>query len=54
MKAVEIKWDIDDDDDLDLLPTEIEIPDGMDDGEEISDYISNVTGLCHGGYRLVD
>lgn len=55
MKAVDIIWDIDEEDD-DLtkidLPTEIDIPDGIDE-EEVSDYISDMTGFCHYGYKLI-
>lgn len=60
MKATNIKWDITDEDcdyDLDtlqMLPDEIEIPESMTDEDEISDYISNVTGFCHYGYILED
>lgn len=53
MKAINIKWDIDYDDNG-FLPTEIEIPDGMIDEDEISDYLSDVTGYCHEGFELVD
>lgn len=52
MKAVDIKWDVDNLEDLEYLPTEIEIPDNIIDKEEISDYISNMTGFCHKGYTL--
>lgn len=59
MKAVNIKWDIDyaydeDLDTLQMLPTEIEIPEGMTDEDEITDYLSDVTGFCHEGYDLVE
>ena len=54
MKAVNIMWDVDDDEDLEFLPTEIEIPAGMDNDDEISDYLSDVTGFCHRGYTLED
>lgn len=51
MKATNIKWDTDGDMELwNELPTEMEIPDGMTDGEEISDE----TGFCHDGFELVD
>lgn len=61
MKAVNIKWDTDGD--LELLqdlPKEIEIPEYLIDEdtdideyeEEISDYISEVTGYCHFGFDL--
>lgn len=55
MKAINIQWDIDDEENLEFLPTEIEIPKdlmGVDD-EEISDYITDLTGFCHKGYELV-
>ena len=57
MKAKNIQWDIDFDDfdpEVDELPTEIEIPEGMTDEEEISDYISDQTGFCHKGFELED
>lgn len=54
MKATNIEWDVDCEEQLEDLPTEIEIPDGMTDEEEISDYISDVTGFCHCGYVLED
>lgn len=53
MKAVNIEWDTDGDQDLfDSLPREIEIPDGMTDEEEISDYLSDTTGYCHFYFEL--
>lgn len=55
MKAVNIKWDVDFEEDLEMLPTEIEIPDYIeDDFDAIDDYLSNVTDYCHRGYELVD
>lgn len=55
MKAINIKWDTDGDMDLlKGLPTEIEIPDGVTDEEEISDYLSDETGFCHYGFELVN
>jgi len=53
MKAINIIWDVDNDKDLEFLPTEIEIPKGMTDEDEISDYISDETGFCHCGFELV-
>lgn len=50
MKAINIKWDTDDK--HVKLPSEIEIPEEMFDEDEISDYISDVTGFCHGGFEL--
>ena len=50
MKATNIIWDTDGED-VDL-PTEILLPPGMTDEDEISDYISDVTGFCHMGFEL--
>lgn len=54
LKAVEIKWDVTDnemDDEaceiLESLPTEMIIPEGMTDLDEISDWLSDETGYCH-------
>ena len=52
MKAVSIIWDVDYEEDLELLPKEIEIPDWMTDEDEISDYLSDTTGYCHKGFYL--
>lgn len=61
MKAINIMWDTDGDKKLfEQLPSEIEIPDDMidEDGEldeeEVSDYLSDVTGFCHEGFELAD
>lgn len=50
MKAVDIKWDTDGDN-IDL-PTEMEIPEGMIEEDEISDWLSDQTGFCHYGFVL--
>lgn len=55
MKATNIEWDMHDDDFYDeMLPDEIEIPEGITDEDDISDYLSEVTGFCHKGYVLED
>lgn len=63
MKAVNIKWDTDEDMEVfESLPTEIEIPEDVVNGvedmdnynDEIGDYISDVTGFCHYVFELVD
>ena len=54
MKAINIDWDVDYEEELENLPTEIDIPKEMTDEEEISNYISDVTGFCHYGFELVD
>lgn len=52
LKATHILWDVDYDDNGELLPAEIDIPEGMTDEDEITDYLSEVTGYCHQGYVL--
>ena len=52
MKAINILWDVDSPEELDYLPSEIDIPDGMEDEDEISDYITDKTGFCHNGFAL--
>lgn len=52
LKAVNIKWDVDCAEDLDSLPKEVLIPSGMEDPEEMSDYLSDLTGFCHKGFSL--
>lgn len=52
MKATDIIWDVDSEEELDSLPTEVDIPDGMTDEEAISDYLSDLTGFCHRGFSL--
>lgn len=54
MKAINIIWDVDFEEDLENLPTEIDIPNGMTDEDEISDYITDEIGFCHCGFELVD
>lgn len=55
MKAINIKWDTDGDlECLYTLPTELEIPEGMTDEGEISDWLSDTEGFCHDGFELVD
>ena len=61
-KAYNIKWDVDDKEDLKALPKEvvIEIPEDEDidteDEDEVSDYVSdylsNEYGFCHNGFSL--
>ena len=40
-KAVSIEWDVDSEEDLELLPTEVDIPPELADIDEISDYLSD-------------
>lgn len=53
MKAINIDWDVDYEEELENLPTEIDIPNNIDI-DIISDYISDVTGFCHYGFELID
>lgn len=62
MKAINIKWDTDGDQKLaKTLPDIIEIPEELinemedldDANEEISDYLTDQTGFCHFGFKLV-
>lgn len=52
LMATNIEWDMDGDETFEL-PETIEIPEGMTDEDEISDYLSDQTGYCHQGFRLV-
>lgn len=52
MKAKHIIWDTDENDDC-SLPDEIEIPEEIEE-DEVSDYLSDLTGYCHKGYFLED
>ncbi len=56
MKATNIQWDVDNPEDLEDLPTEIELPDDLDpdDYDAIDDYLSHETGFCHKGYEIED
>ena len=54
MKAINIMWDADFDEELEGLPTEIEIPDDITDEDGISDYITDKTGFCHKGFKLIE
>ncbi len=47
---MDIQWDTDGEDVE--LPDEIEIPEGMIDEDEISDYISEQTGFCYKGFSI--
>lgn len=61
MKAINIKWDVDLEDDETYekaleecgLPTEVEIPHDVDK-EDVSDWLSKEYEFCHAGFELVD
>lgn len=52
MKAINIQWEVDDEKDLEFLPTELEIPKHIKDVDDISDYISDEMGFLHKGSNL--
>ena len=54
MRAINIEWDVDYEEQLEDLPKEMEIPEGMTDEEEISDWLSDETDFCHNGFELVE
>jgi hypothetical protein len=63
LKAINIKWDTDGDMEVsNELPTEMIIPDELEEMykkdreyalEEISDWLSDETGFCHDGFKVV-
>lgn len=52
--AINIQWDVDNEEDLDGLPQRVVLPEGMTDDDEISDYLSDLTGFCHYGFSTVE
>ena len=59
MRAANIKWDVDELEDLEYLPTEVEITsylitDEDDLLDDISDWLSDEYGFCHDGFELVN
>lgn len=56
--ATNIEWDTSSDDDDENvcseidLPNQIIIPDDLTTEDEISDYISDITGFCHFGFVI--
>lgn len=49
--AIDIEWDIEKDNTIEL-PKTIKIPDGLENEDDISDYLSEQTGFCHKGFSL--
>ena len=54
LAAINIQWDVDDNEDLECLPQKVKIPRGMTDDDEISDYLTDLTGFCHCGFSLIE
>ena len=53
MIAANIKWDTDGDKELlSQLPQSVEIPEGMTNVDEVSDFLSDAYGFCHAGFDL--
>lgn len=54
MKLVtNIIWDYDDNDEA-LFPTELVLPDDMTDVDDISNWLSDLTGYCTKGFTIED
>ena len=52
MRAINIKWDTDGDEEiLKTLPKEMDIPDDIDE-ENVADWLSDETGFCVFGFVL--
>ena len=52
LRAKDIMWDVDTDENDNDLPTEVHVPIGMTDEEEIADWLSDTYGFCHKGFSL--
>lgn len=52
--VINIQWEVDYEEDLDGLPQRVILPEGMTDNDEISDYLSDLTGFCHYGFSLIE
>lgn len=59
MKAVNINWDIDRDDYINLAeqdmlpPTEVELPDDIRDDDDIADWLSDNYGWCVNSFDII-
>jgi hypothetical protein len=59
MKAVNINWDIDRDDYINLAeqdmlpPTEVELPDDIQDDDDIADWLSDNYGWCVNSFDII-
>lgn len=52
MRAIDIKWDTDGDDEvLKTLPKEMDVPNDIDE-EDVADWLSDETGFCVFGFVL--
>lgn len=52
MRATNIKWDVDYDEEHNELPTEVEIPKELTDPDIIGEWLSDTYGFCHNGFRI--
>lgn len=55
-KVTDIEWDVDDEEDLEDLPSVVNIPDGElnpdnELDEAIGDWLSSTYGYCHKGFN---
>ena len=53
MRAINIEWECDDDDILETLPDEIELPDDIED-EDTEDFISDSTGYLVRSFEVCE
>ena len=61
MTCYEIKWDVDDLEDIDNLPDKVLVPESVyieaEDKEEaldiVSDWLSDEYGYCHYGFKVI-
>lgn len=53
LRAVNIAWDCEDEEVLETLPDEVDIPDDIDE-EDIEDYISDEIGYTFSEYELCE
>lgn len=51
MIATNIKWNLEGYEET-ILPTEVEVPEEMTDEEEISNWLSDLTGFGYKGFEL--
>ena len=52
--AINIQLDVYNEEDLNGRPQRVVLREGMTDDDEISDYLSNLTGFCHYGFSTVE
>lgn len=51
--AVDIEWDVDEPDELSILPKKVKLPDGIPD-DDVADALSCGYFFCVKGFRIVE